>query len=555
MLRHTIGTLLDQTATRFAERDALIYTDYRKIRLNYRQFKEKADQVAKALMALGVKKGENVAIWATNYPEWLYVQFGSAKMGAVLVTVNTNYRAYELEYLLRQSDSTTLFLIDGIRDNSYTETMYDICPELRSSEPGALKSFRLPLLRNVVFIGRDPEATHPGMFSWNDLLKMGEGIADAALAERQGSLHWNETINMQYTSGTTGFPKGVMLSHFNIVNNAKAVADSQKLTEQDRICFPVPLFHCFGCVMSSLACVVKGAAMVPLETFEPKAALEAVHQERCTALYGVPTMFIAELAHPDFAQYDLSSLRTGIMAGSPCPIEVMRQVVNQMGAREITIAYGLTEFSPVITQTTTDDPLERRVTTVGKVLPGVEARIVDPATGEIAPPGMQGELCARGFGAMQGYYKNPEATAVAIDAEGWLHTGDLAVCDSDGYYKITGRAKDMIIRGGENIYPREIEEFLYSHPKIRDVQVVGVPDRKYGEETLACVIVKDGQTMTEEELRAFCLGKISKHKIPRYIRFVDKYPMTASGKIQKYKLKDLYIHELGLTEADKVETA
>ncbi|MZP31043.1 AMP-binding protein [Heliobacterium undosum] len=554
-LRCTIGDLLDDRANRFADRDALIYTDYREIRLNYRQFKEKADQVAKGLIALGVKKGENVAIWATNYPEWLYVQFGSAKMGAVLVTVNTNYRAYELEYLLRQSDATTLFLIDGVRDNSYTDTLYEICPELRESEPGRLESARLPLLRNVIFIGRDPEVKRPGMYSWNELLRSGEGITEEALADRQRLLHCDETINMQYTSGTTGFPKGVMLSHFNIINNAKAVAESQKMTEADRLCFPVPLFHCFGCVMSSLACVVKGAAMVPLETFDPKAVLEAIHQERCTALYGVPTMFIAELAQPDFDRYDLSSLRTGIMAGSPCPIEVMRQVVNRMGASEITIAYGLTEFSPVITQTTTDDPLERRVTTVGKALPGVAVKIVNPATGEEVPPGMQGELCARGFGTMQGYYKNPEATSAAIDEEGWLHTGDLAVCDSEGYYKITGRAKDMIIRGGENIYPREIEEFLYRHPKIRDVQIVGVPDMKYGEEVLACIILNDGETMTEEELRQFCQGKISRYKIPRYIRFVDKYPMTASGKIQKYKLKELYIQELGLTEAQKVETA
>ncbi|QGG46672.1 AMP-binding protein [Heliorestis convoluta] len=553
-LKVTIGDLLDQRTALNPDKEALIYTDERNLRLTYRQFQEKANEVAKGLMALGVQKGDHIAIWATNYPEWLYTQFGSAKMGAVLVTVNTNYRSYELEYLLRQSDSTTLLMIEGYRDNNYVEIIKELCPNLEETEPGKTQS-SLPLLKNIIFIGKDATQKHPGMFSWNDLIEMGKSISDEELAARQKSLHYDDAINMQYTSGTTGFPKGVMLSHFNIINNAKKVAEAQNWGDNERLCFPVPLFHCFGCVMSSLASVVKGATMVPLETFGPREVLEAVEKERCTVLYGVPTMFIAELEHPDFEQFDLTSLRTGIMAGSPCPIEVMKKVVHKMGAKEITIAYGQTEFSPVITQTTPYDSLERRVSTVGKALPGVEVKIVDPTTGEEVPRGVQGELCARGFGTMIGYYKNEEATARAIDEDQWLHTGDLAIMDEQGYCKITGRSKDMIIRGGENIYPREIEEFFYSHPKVRDVQIVGVPDPKYGEEVLACIILKKGDEASEEEIRQYCQGKISRHKIPRYIRFVDNYPMTASGKIQKFKLKETFIKELGLEEAANIETA
>ncbi|MZP30922.1 AMP-binding protein [Heliobacterium undosum] len=555
MLQITIGDLLDQTAARYPEKEALVYTDDRNLRLTYTQFREKADEVAKGLMALGVQKGEHIALWATNYPEWIYTQFGSAKMGAVLVTVNTNYRSFELEYLLRQSDATTLILIDGFRDNNFVEIVNELCPGLRDSEPGRLNVRWLPKLKNVIFIGRDPQAKHPGMYSWQDLIDMGRAVSDAELAERQRDLHYDEVINMQYTSGTTGFPKGVMLSHANIINNANMVADCQKWTHEDRLCFPVPLFHCFGCVMSSLACVCKGATMVPLEYFTPKGVLEAVQQEHGTVLYGVPTMFIAELDHPDFAKYDLTSLRTGIMAGSPCPIEVMRKVIDRMGIREITIAYGQTEFSPVITQTSTDDSLERRVCTVGKALPHVEVKIVHPDTGLEIPRGTQGELCARGFGTMKGYYNNPEATESAIDAEGWLHTGDLATMDEEGYCRITGRAKDMIIRGGENIYPREVEEFLFTHPKVKDVQVVGVPDPRYGEEALACIILKEGEEATEEEIRTFCRGKISRYKIPKYVRFVDHFPMTASGKIQKFKLQEIFVKELGLEDAAKIETA
>ncbi|AGT31932.1 AMP-binding protein [Geobacillus genomosp. 3] len=543
MLTVTVGKLLEERARQYPDHEAVVYAD-RDLRLTYRQFNDYCRLVARGLMRLGIEKGEHVAIWATNVPEWIACQFATGKMGAVLVTVNTNYRAAELEYLLRQSDSTTLFLIEQYRDSSYIDILYDIVPELRTAEPGKLQSKRLPKLKNVVFLG---EKRYPGMFTWNDILAMGHEVTEEELDERLESLDPHDVINMQYTSGTTGFPKGVMLTHNNIVNNAHQVAQCMKLGEGDKLCIPVPFFHCFGCVMSTLACVTVGATMVPVQEFHPKRVLETVAAERCTALHGVPTMFIAELNDPDFDQYDLSSLRTGIMAGSPCPVEVMKAVINKMGMTDITIAYGQTESSPVITQTRTDDPLELRVETVGRALPGVEVKIVEPGTNKEVPRGVQGELCTRGYHVMKGYYNNPEATNKAIDQDGWLHTGDLATMDENGYCRITGRLKDMIIRGGENIYPREIEEFLYRHPKILDVQVVGVPDETYGEEVMAWVILKDGETATAEEIRAFCRGNISRHKIPRYIEFIDSYPMTASGKIQKFKLREMAKQRLGLT--------
>ncbi|MGP3560321.1 AMP-binding protein [Geobacillus sp. BK01] len=543
MLTVTVGKLLEERARQYPDHEAVVYAD-RDLRLTYRQFNDYCRLVARGLMRLGIEKGEHVAIWATNVPEWIACQFATGKMGAVLVTVNTNYRAAELEYLLRQSDSTTLFLIEQYRDSSYIDILYDIVPELRTAEPGKLQSKRLPKLKNVVFLG---EKRYPGMFTWNDILAMGHEVTEEELDERLESLDPHDVINMQYTSGTTGFPKGVMLTHNNIVNNAHQVAQCMKLGEGDKLCIPVPFFHCFGCVMSTLACVTVGATMVPVQEFHPKRVLETVAAERCTALHGVPTMFIAELNDPDFDQYDLSSLRTGIMAGSPCPVEVMKAVINKMGMTDITIAYGQTESSPVITQTRTDDPLELRVETVGRALPGVEVKIVEPGTNKEVPRGVQGELCTRGYHVMKGYYNNPEATNEAIDQDGWLHTGDLATMDENGYCRITGRLKDMIIRGGENIYPREIEEFLYRHPKILDVQVVGVPDETYGEEVMAWVILKDGETATAEEIRAFCRGNISRHKIPRYIEFIDSYPMTASGKIQKFKLREMAKQRLGLT--------
>ncbi|ERI09899.1 AMP-binding protein [Aneurinibacillus aneurinilyticus] len=538
----TIGELLDQTTAKFPEKEAVIYPEVG-LRYTFSEFQSACNRVAKGLISLGIKPGEHIAIWATNVPEWVTTQFASAKMGAVLVTVNTSYRVHELEYLLRQSDSTTLLLIDSFRSTSYTDMLYEICPELKECEPGKLEAKRLPRLKNVILIGDEHK---PGMFTWKDILERAAEVSDEELTHVQNSLDADDVINMQYTSGTTGFPKGVMLSHKNIVNNAINVAACQNITEQDRICIPVPFFHCFGCVMGTLASVATGATMVPIISFEPLKVLQAVQDEKCTALYGVPTMFIAELNHPEFSTFDVSSLRTGIMAGSPCPKEVMKKVVDVMGASEITIAYGQTESAPVITQTRPNDTIEQRVSTVGRILPHVEAKIIDPATGEVMPQGEQGELCTRGIHVMKGYYNMPEQTAKAIDNEGWLHTGDLATVDADGYYKITGRLKDMIIRGGENVYPREIEEFLYQHPKVLDVQVVGVPDEMYGEQILACIKVKEEEELTVEEIKEFCDGKIARYKIPQYIQIVDEYPMTASGKIQKFRLRENAIKELGL---------
>ncbi|GED66735.1 AMP-binding protein [Brevibacillus reuszeri] len=552
MLRSiTIGDLLDETAGRYKEKEAVVYQE-RSLRYSFGQFQDICNQVARGFMSLGIEKGENVSIWATNVPEWVISQFATAKMGAVLVTVNTSYRTHELEYLLRQSESTTLLLIDSYRDASYLEMIRDICPELAECNPGELRSKRLPHLRNVIYLG---EERQQGMFLWKDLLERSELVSEEERIVRQQSLLPDDVINMQYTSGTTGFPKGVMLSHVNIVNNAIKVAECQGLGLEDRVCIPVPFFHCFGCVMGTLACVATGATMVPVTAFDPGLVLSIVEQERCTALYGVPTMFIAELNHPTFEARDLSSLRTGIMAGSLCPIEVMKNVVDKMGIRDITIAYGQTESSPVITQTRPEDSIERKVATVGRLHEGVEAKIVDPVTGESLPLGVQGELCTRGYLVMKGYYNMPDQTEKAIDADGWLHTGDLATVDEEGYYKITGRLKDMIIRGGENIYPREIEEFLYTHPKILDVQIVGVPDPKFGEQVLACIRVKEDTDLTEEEIRSYCEGKVAHFKIPRYIQFVTEYPMTASGKIQKYKLREHAMQLLGLSASEATETA
>lgn len=547
----TMGTLLDLTAERYSNHEAVVYPD-RGLRWTYRQFRDVVDQAARGLMSLGIKSGDHVAIWATNYPEWIVAQFATARIGAVLVTVNTSYQTAELEYLLRQSDSTTLILIGGSKDVNYLEILYHIAPELKTSRPGELKSERLPRLKNVIYLG---EHRHAGMFTWADVLGKSREVTPAELEARAATLQPDDVVNIQYTSGTTGFPKGVQLTHINVIGNGDAVAGAQKLTEQDRVCIPVPFFHCFGCVMGVLACVTRGATMVPTVVYDPWHVLVTVEKERCTAIYGVPTMFIAELEHPEFARFNLSSLRTGIMAGSPCPTEVMKAVVEKLGAREITIAYGQTESSPVITQTRPNDPLELRVSTVGRVLGGVEIKIVDSETGNTLPPGQQGELCTRGYHVMKGYYNMPEATAKAIDQEGWLHTGDLATLDENGYYKITGRLKDMIIRGGENIYPREVEEFLYRHPKISDVQVVGVPSHKWVEEVMAFVKLKPGETATPEEIQEFCRGQIAHHKIPRYVHFIDTYPMTASGKIQKFKLRELAVELLGRQEEAGIETA
>lgn len=548
----TIGQLVDLVAEQFGDSKALEYHKLG-INYNYREFRDKCNDVAKGFMALGAERGEHIAIWANNVPEWVYTQFGTGKMGAVLVTVNTSYRSFELEYLMKQSDSTTLLLIGGVRDaDEYIKVIYDVCPELKDSEPGKLKSEKLPKLRNVIFIG---EEKHPGMYNWNDILEMGKNVSDADLQARQDSMTPDDAINMQYTSGTTGFPKGVMLTHTNLIGNAKSLGECMQLSAKDTMCIPVPFFHCFGCVLGTLTCVVSASAMAPVEAFKPDAVLETIQASECTAVHGVPTMFIAELEEMKGKTYDTSHLRTGIMAGSPCPIEVMKQVVSDMGASEMCITYGQTEASPGITMTRTTDSLERRVSTVGRALPEVEVKIVDPVTGEETPRGVQGELCTRGYHVMKGYYKNPEATAEAIDKDSWLHTGDLAIMDEDGYCKITGRIKDMIIRGGENIYPREIEEFLYTHTKIKDVQVVGIPSRKYGEEVAAFVQLKPGESADPEEMKAFCKDKIAFHKIPEFFLFVDEYPTTASGKIQKYKLRDMATQELKREDDANIETA
>jgi fatty-acyl-CoA synthase len=534
MISKTLGQMLDGTEEKYPDNDALVYVD-RGLRLTYRQFREKVDELARGLMAQGVVKGEHIAVWTHNVPEWVYLQFATAKVGAVLVTVNTYYRSHELEYLLRQSDSTTLILVRGFKEADYVKIVNEVMPELCSSALGNLKCAKLPLLRRVVFIGSE---RHPGMMPFDELFTAAAGVTPTELAERQALLDADDVVNMQYTSGTTGFPKGVMLTHSNIVNNARQVGSIMGMTEKDRMCIPVPFFHCFGCVLSTLNCVVHGSTMVPLEVFDAKGVLEAVSRECCTVLNGVPTMFIAELQHPDFSSYDLKSLRTGIMAGAPCPVEVMKQVMDKMHAKEVTIAYGLTETSPVLTQTRRDDPLEKRVETVGRVIEGVECKVVDQETGEDIPVGEPGELIARGYGVMKGYYKMEDATARTI-RDGWLHTKDLSSMDSDGYFRILGRCDDMIIRGGENVYPREIEEFFYTNPKILDIAVVGVPDPKYSEEVYAFIKLREGQWATAEELRDFCRDRIARYKIPRYFQFVDSFPLTASGKVQKFKLKEV----------------
>jgi fatty-acyl-CoA synthase len=545
LMNTTVGDLLDSITAQYPDNDALVYHD-RGLRYTYQEFHAVVSEAAKGLLKLGLQRGENVAIWASNYPEWVVAQFATGKIGSVLVTVNTSYRAHELEYLLRQSESTTLILMEEFKGASYLDMLYDIAPELRNCAPGQLESERLPFLKNVIFLG---EEKHPGMYNWSDIMAMGLEVADDELTARQATTQPDDVINMQYTSGTTGFPKGVMLTHYNLINNSRNVVSCLNLSSEDRVCIPVPFFHCFGCSMGTLGAVTVGATMVPVVVYNPLEVLETVHAERCTILYGVPTMFIGELNHPDFDKFDLTSLRSGIMAGSPCPIEVMKAVVEKMGMREVTIAYGQTESSPVITQTRTDCSIEHRVSTVGYALPNVEVRIVEPGTSNEVPRGVQGELVTRGYHVMKGYYKNPGATSAAIDEDGWLHTGDLATMDENGYVKVTGRLKDMIIRGGENIYPREVEEFLYTHPAVMDVQVVGVPDERLGEEAAAFVILKEGSALTPDDLRAFCDGKISRFKIPRYIEFVDAYPMTASGKIQKFKLREQAIDKLELKQA------
>ncbi|MEG2377272.1 MAG: AMP-binding protein [Clostridia bacterium] len=552
----TVGGWLDDMAKKHPEHEALVYVD-RGLRLTYHELNEVCRRAARGFYKMGIRRGDHVAIWATNYPEWLITLFATAKLGAVLVTVNTNYKTFELEYLLRQSDSMTMVFIDGIKTANYVDIINELLPELAGSAPGALESEKLPCLKNLIYVPnpQNEKSAPSWAFSWDNLLKMGDSVPARVLDEIEASLSPHDVVNMQYTSGTTGFPKGVMLTHYNIINNGFYIGENMKLTEADRLCIPVPFFHCFGLVLAVMACLTHASTMVPVEVYSPTAVMNTIQKERCTAVHGVPTMYIFMLEHRDFNKYDFSSLRTGIMAGSPCPIATMRQVIEKMNMREITISYGQTEASPVTTMTNTADSLEHRVSTVGRAMPAIECKIVDAETGEDVPDGTQGEFCCRGYNVMRGYYKMEEATRAVIDADGWLHSGDIAVRDEDGYFKITGRIKDMIIRGGENIYPREIEELIYTHNAVQDVQVIGIPSEKFGEEVMACIILKKNMNVTTEEMHDFIAKNMSRHKIPSYIKFVDSFPMTASGKIQKFKMRDAAVAELNLGAAAGIETA
>ncbi|MEA1904207.1 MAG: AMP-binding protein [Actinomycetota bacterium] len=526
LLRETIGANLAHTVERFGDRDALI-SRHQNIRWTYNEFADEIARVARGLVAMGFEKGDRLGIWSPNNAEWVLLQYATAQVGVILVNINPAYRTHELQYALSQSGCRGLVAATVFKTSDYVAMVSEVRPAL-------------PDLEYVIFLGTD---------DWSDLLAGGEGVDEAAIAEIEATLDPDDPINIQYTSGTTGYPKGATLSHANILNNGFFVGETCRYTADDRVCIPVPLYHCFGMVLGNIAVTTHGAAMVfPSEAFEPAATLAAVSEEGCTSLYGVPTMFIAELAEEDFASYDLSTLRTGIMAGSPCPTEVMKQTIEVMNMDEVTIAYGMTETSPVSTQTLTDDPIDKRVGTVGQVHPHVDIKIVDPETGDILPRGTAGEFCTRGYSVMTGYWNDPERTSESIDSEGWMHTGDLATMDDEGYVNIVGRIKDMVIRGGENVYPREIEEFLYTHPQIRDVQVVGVPDAKYGEEIMAWIQGEEGVVLTVEDIREFCKGKIAHYKIPRYVVMTDEYPMTVTGKIQKNKLRDMAIDELDLAD-------
>jgi fatty-acyl-CoA synthase len=548
----TLGQTLARTVQSFGHRDALVFPQLG-TRCSYRRFEDEVDEAARALIAIGVRPGEHVGLWATNRPQWVILQFATAKMGAVLVNINPAYRANELAYVLDQADITTLFLTDNFKGSSFFNILAEICPELADTAPGDLRAAACPRLRHVISIKPNKAA---GMLNWDDFGRFASRSAVSELQKREATVTPGDVVNIQFTSGTTGFPKGAMLTHRNLLLNAFYSGQRLACTANDRICIPVPFYHCFGCVIGTLLSVVHGAAMVvPAESFDPLATLQAIQDERCSVIYGVPTMFIAQLTHPRFSEFKLSSLRTGIMAGSPCPIEVMREVVQRMGARDVTIAYGLTEASPVITQTAASDDLEHRVSTVGRPLPGLEVRIVESGTIIPASQGQPGELLVRGHCVMTGYYHKPAETAAAVTPDGWLHTGDLAVETSDGYFRITGRIKDLIIRGGENIYPREIEEFLYGHAAIAEAQVVGLPDARFGEEVSVWIRLKPGAALTADAVRQFCRERIAHYKVPRYVEFVSEYPTTVTGKIQKFKLREIGIERFDLQRAARIETA
>ncbi len=551
LIEKTFSQVLDTMVEEFPDQLAFKYTtlDYTR---TYSEFRDDVDNFARALIAMGVKAGTHVAVWATNVPQWYIAFWAATKIGAVLVTVNTAYKIHEAEYLFRQSDTHTLVMVQGYRDSHYDEIMAELCPELATTKTGEqLHAKRLPFLRNVITVGFE----QAGCLTWNEALDKASQVPVEEVYRMASLVKKDDVCNMQYTSGTTGFPKGVMLTHYNVVNNGKCIGDRMDLSTADRMMIQVPMFHCFGMVLAMTATMTHGGTILPLPYFSPKPSLACINNERITAFHGVPTMFIAMLQHPDFEKTDFSYMRTGIMAGSPCPIAKMREVVDKMNMKEITIVYGQTEASPGCTMSSTDDSLEVRVATVGRALPKIECKIVDPETGLDCPDEVTGEFVARGYNIMKGYYKMPKATAAAIDKDGWLHTGDLACRTPEGNYRITGRLKDMIIRGGENIYPKEIEEFIYTHPKVKDVQVVGVPDEGLGEEIMACVVLNDGEEMTVEEMKQYVLDHMAKHKVPKYIDFVDAFPMNAAGKILKYKMRENAIEKYGLQKANSVVTA
>jgi len=546
LLGKTIGQQFDETAERYGDREALVVC-HQNVRWSYGEMKRQVDSLAAGLLTLGLEPGDRIGIWAPNNSEWALCQFATAKAGLILVNINPAYRLSELEYALNKVECKALISAESFKSSHYLNMISQLAPEIQQCAPGTLKSEKLPHLNIVIRLGEEKSA---GMFNFSELAVRAGEKERRRLEELKTELQFDDAVNIQFTSGTTGFPKGATLTHHNILNNGYYNGQALGLTENDRVCIPVPLYHCFGMVMGNMMCAAYGAAMIyPSEGFDPLEVLRAVESERCTALYGVPTMFIAELDHPEFANFDLSSLRTGTMAGSPCPIEVMKRVIGDMNMKEVTIAYGMTETSPVSFQSSAADSIERRVSTVGRVHPHVEIKIVDEDN-HIVSPGIPGELMTRGYSVMLGYWNDPEITTEAIDAAGWMHTGDQATIDEEGFCKIVGRIKDMVIRGGENVYPREIEEFLYRHPKVQDVQVIGVPDEKYGEELCAWISLKDGEHSNPEEIRAFCKGQIAHYKVPRYVRFVDEFPMTITGKVQKFKMRETMISELSLIERE-----